>query len=352
MLPSAWILIHILTAEMLVGMFFCAGVVLLTKEYEILSFRKLWVVSLFFAFAAWTKSNVFPYIFLLVILWFSLARWKFSRQSFKDLGVLYGLILLLLLPFIIRNYFQFGDPLYPALAGIVTLPHWSVAQSIALQMDIGAPENRSLLDVFLIPLQLLYSPGLYGSAAPTGLVFLISIVLYFFARRRKEISHILIYVLFCYLAWVFIFRDLRQFFAVLVLLGLMSYSSFLYLWKKSRQLLLACLGVCAAVSLVCLYPVYRTWFPLILPGSSSKEYLQEHLDYYRVAEKINALNTKERILALGETRAAYINKPLLIPTAFDQNPFFRYLAESRSAEILVQFYEVRILDTPLQLARI
>jgi hypothetical protein len=334
MLPSAWILIHVLTAELLVALFICSGVVLLVKEFDILTLRKLWVVSLLLAFSAWTKSNVFPYIFLIFILWFALFGWKFTKENLRNLGLLYGMFLLLMMPFFIRNYLQLGDPLYPAFSGIFSSKYCSVQQSIALQPDIG-PGNRDVSDIFMTPLRLTFSPAAYGFAAPLGLVFLVSLLVYPFARKRKEINKILFFVLFCYLAWLFIFRDLRQFFAVLLLLGLMSYSSFDYLSKRSNRLVLACMGLCAAVSLYFLYPVYRLWFPLILPSKTAVQYLKEHLDYYPMAEKINQLNTRDRILGVGETRSAYITKPMIVPSAFDQNPLLSYLAESKSAEELL-----------------
>jgi hypothetical protein len=139
-------------------------------------------------------------------------------------------------------------------------------------------------------------------------------------------------VLFCYLAWVFIYRDLRQFFALLPLLGLMTYGSLLYLSKRSSKLLIACLAICAGVSIYFLYPVYSRWFPLIFPSKSSVQYLQENLDYYSIAQEINGMDSKKKILALGETRSAYITKPMIVPSAFDKNPFFEYLAHSRSKD--------------------
>lgn len=334
LLPAAWILVHILTAELLLGLFFCSGVIFLTNEFEALTWRKLLTAALFFAFSAWTKSNVMLYVFFVFVLWFSLNRWRFSIESLKKLGLLFAMILILLLPFFIRNYLVVGDPLYPAFAGFFSVKNWSNQQSIDLQADISAPQDRGVKDIFLTPFLLTFLPQRFGSAASIGLVYLISVVAYPFTRKFTTVNRILLYVLFCYLAWLYVFRDFRQFFPPFLLLGFLSYNSFLYLFQRSRQLFTACVALCAAVSLYFLYPVYRHWFPLILPGQSAARYLEEHLDYYPIAKKINELQTTEKILTLGETRGAYITKPLVLSSAFDQNPLFLYLAESKSAEEL------------------
>lgn len=334
LLPAAWILVHILTAELLLGLFFCSGVIFLTKEFEALSWRKLFTAALFFAFSAWTKSNVMLYVFFVFVLWFSLNRWRFSIESLKKLGLLFAMILILLLPFFIRNYLTVGDPLYPAFAGVFSVKNWSNQQSIALQADISAPQDRGIKDIFLTPFLLTFLPQRFGSAAPIGLVYLISVIVYPFARKFKAVNRILLYVLFCYLAWLYVLRDFRQFFPPFILLGFLGYTSFFYLFQRSRQLFTACVALSAAVSLYFIYPVYRHWFPMILPGQSEAQYLEEHLDYYPIAKAINELQTTEKILTLGETRGAYITKPLMLSSAFDQNPFFLYLAESKSAEDL------------------
>jgi hypothetical protein len=335
MLPAAWILIHILTAEMLVGLFFCSGVALLMKEFDALTLRKLWVVALFLGFSALTKSNVLLYLPFLFILWFVHSRWNFSKEKLQSMGLLFAMILLILAPFFIRNYIKLGDPLYPALSGFLELKNWGRQQSLALQQDIAATENRGILDIFLTPIRLTFAPSNYGSAAPIGLVALISIIVYPFASKRKEINQILLFVFFCYLAWLFVFRDFRQFFAVFLLSGLMTYSSFRQVSRKSQRLLYLCLGLCLVTSLHLLYPIYGFYFPLISPAITRMQYLEKHTDYFTAAELVNKLDTKSKILTLGQTRSAYFTKAMVVPTAFDQNPLFVYLAESRDAEELL-----------------
>ena len=334
LLPAAWILVHILTAELLLGLFFCSGVIFLTKEFEALTWRKLFTAALFFAFSAWTKSNVMLYVFFVFVLWFSLNRWRFSIESLKKLALLSCYDPDPASSFLYPELFGIGRSAVSSFCRFFSVKNWSNQQSIDLQADISAPQDRGIKDIFLTPLLLTFLPQRFGSAAPIGLVYLISVVAYPFARKFKTVNRILLYFLFCYLAWLYVFRDFRQFFPPFLLLGFLSYTSFLYLFQRSRQLFTACVALCAAVSLYFIYPVYRHWFPMILPGQSEAQYLEEHLDYYPIAKAINELQTTEKILTLGETRGAYITKPLVLSSAFDQNPLFLYLAESKSAEEL------------------
>ncbi len=341
--PSAWILIHLVTAELLVGLFFCSGIALLVKEYEGISLRIVASSALLLAFSAWSKANVLLYIFLIPLLWVQLCRWRPGIQDWKNLWLLCGMIFLFLLPLFARNFILLGDPLYPAFAGILGVKNWSPQQDIAWQLDHTSGDAQGWTAVLLTPIKLTFSPVGYGSAAPIGLVFLIAILVYPVAKRERITSKILLYVLFCYLAWLFVFRDFRQFFPAFLLIGLMCYSSFFYLYSRYRSIFYALIALSALVTIYFLFPIYRDWFPLIHPNKIQQQYLREHLDYYGFAEKINQMNTSEKILTLGETRAAYIKKPMVVSSAFDQNPFFLYLSESKSAdELLVRLRAEKI----------
>jgi hypothetical protein len=53
---------------------------------------------------------------------------------------------------------------------------------------------------------------------------------------------------------------------------------------------------------------------------------------------MNGLQSKSKILFLGETRSAYVKHPAIVSSTFDQNPLWRWVSEAQnSAELLHRF---------------
>jgi len=144
MLPAAWLSINLGPADLLASLFFCAGIATIVKEFPVLSSRKGVTAALLFAFALWTKYASVLYVVLLIVLWFSLCGWSFSRENWKQVGSLLLLIFLFWMPFLIRNAAALGDPLYPSLAGVLSDRNWGPAQTQALESDLLAGDRREL----------------------------------------------------------------------------------------------------------------------------------------------------------------------------------------------------------------
>ena len=332
--PAAWILIHIISADLLVTLFFCAGVISLVKTFDSVSRMTIVQSSLLLAFSAWTKSNVLIYFSFLPLLWLALARWRPSYGFWEIVWKHCGMILLFTLPLLLRNYFLLGDPLYPALSGIFSSKSWTPQQSAALQLDSLAGKNSGALEVLLAPLSITFRLDNYGSASEVGLVPLLSLLLYPFARKNRELNCVLFYVLFCYLAWLFTFHNFRQFLPPFYLFFLTAYFSFQYLFQRVRKFVPLIFGLCALYSGYQLLPIYSSFFPLISFGQRQTEYLEQHLSYFRLADVINKDPKNGKVAMLGETRIAYLTKPVVANTAYNQNPFLRMLKSSSSPDDL------------------
>ena len=327
-LPGVWVLIHVVTADVLAGLFFCAGVAFLAVQTRPLSGRTVLAGALLIAFSAWTKSNVNLYIPLLAVLWISL----FGLQEWKKLLQFYLLIFLLIAPLLLRNFVTLGDPLYPALWQIFPNAGWSPQQSHALQMDSFPHRAKSLADILLAPFRLAFQTNYYGSASETGIVWLTSLLLYPFAKRNRVINRILLYVFVCFLSWLFVFHNFRQFFPVFLLLypmAAIALESFAARYSRAMVFYWILAGF---VGLRLLLPIVWNYFPLIQPGQSQSEYLRRNLDYYAIAELVNQNPLKT--LLLGDTRIAFFRVPVISCTAYDQNPLLLWIEKSADAKAL------------------
>jgi hypothetical protein len=332
--PAPWILIHLITADLLASLFFCCGVAIVVRFASAPNSTPTFLPALLFSCAIWTKINCLLYTALIPVLWFLLAKHETFSEKVKQIALQAALVFLLLLPLLIRNFVAVGDPLYPALKNIIPKSSWSIEQQRALKIDSFSRRENLALSIIKTPVLLTFRKGSFGAAAEPGLVFLFGVLMYFFLRKNSLVNKILIYVLVCYLLWISIFFSFRQFIPVFFLLSLPSAIAIEEIHKRSRLLFYVCIAVFAVYSVLGLFPIFRILFPFINPGQTKTNYLTTKLDYYSAATEINALHTSGKILFLGESRSAYIKHPSIVPSRYDKNPMFDWTAQSKDSEAL------------------
>jgi hypothetical protein len=341
-LPGVWILLHLAWPDLLAALFLCAGVATIVKEFDFLTPRKIFNAALFLSFALWTQYSVLLYVAALFVLWLSLSRGYVSRESWKRLGLLFGITIFLWTPFLIRNATALGDPIYPVLSGILENPTWSPAQALALERDL-MPEGGGIGEIFLAPVKLTFRHAEYGKGAALGLVPLVSLLLYPFARKLRVVNQILIYLLVCFLLWLFIFHQFRNFLAAFFLFSPAAYFSFRYLYLYSAKHLFLSWIACGSACLLFLFPVFGVSYPLIRLNQTNVEYLRENLDYFPLVETLGRVSDTEKILMLGEFRIAYYRSPVIASGKYDQVPLRRSILEAtNSQDLMRQFRKEKI----------
>ena len=241
--PAPWILIHLITADLLASLFFCCGVAAVVRSTSIPNSTSTFLPALFLSFAIWTKINCLLYTALLPLLWFLLAKNQTSIQKAKAIALQGVLVFLCLLPLLIRNFAAVGDPLYPALKNIFPKSSWSVVQQRALELDSFSRRENLGLSILNTPLLLTFRKGSFGAAAEPGLAFLCGVLMYFLLRKNSVINKILIYVLVCYLIWISVFFSFRQFIPVFFLLSLPSAIAIETIHKRSRVIFYICMAL-------------------------------------------------------------------------------------------------------------
>jgi|GEM_PF-4154040 len=308
-IPSFWILVHLVTADLLTALFFSSGVFLILINGERSSV--LVIAATLVAFSCWTKWNVLLYAPFLIL---------FFGVQIRRTALFTLVTLLLLLPLLIRNYVRLGDPLYPILSVKLSSPLWGIEQENALHGDSFPARAISFGDVVAAPVKLITTPDDFGSASEIGLVPLFALLLYPFAAQ-KQMRTLLIYIGVCFYAWLFAFPNFRQFFPVFVLLTPMFYFSWNYLAKRSAALNVAAVIFCGLTGLYLLLPFYRDLFPPISWKENCDQYLRANVTYYPIARFLN----EGQAILVGETRSAYFRVPLVVPTAYDRNTFIELL---------------------------
>ncbi len=324
LLPTVWLLVHLITADLLTALFFCSGCLLLLRRQN----DQFAMAAILIAFSGWTKSNVYLYFPALLLL-FPL---KLSRSGLYSAIKVFAIIVLILLPLWIRNFIVLGDPVYPVLSQKLSGRYWSEAEEKALRKD-SFPDRVNDIQTFVkAPFRILLKGSGFGSGGEIGWLPLLSLLLYPFAAR-KSLNRLLLFVLVCFAAWIFAFPNFRQFLPVFFLLIPVFSASWVALARRSIWLCAFGLSICALLSGSILLPFYTKYFPLIPFSESQAEYLRKRLDYYSIAELV-AKDRGAKVMLIGETRSAYFRVPAIAGSAYNRSPFLEQLRRSgNSAEL-------------------
>jgi len=324
--PAVFLLIHHQTYDLLTSLFFCAAIATLIKEHEVITSLKLWNVGILLAFALWTKYNVLFYIPWILLLLFALNRWNFSRENWKQAGILFASAFLCWIAVPVRNAIALGDPFYPALSGILTVDTWSFPQSLLFERDLMSG-GGGILDAVAVFVIMTFRPE--GS----GLFPLVSIAGTILSRKVKVVSYLLYFVVACYFTWFFLYRDFRQFLPVCLMLYPATYFVFRYIYIRAPKYLWIGWVVCSLVAAVPLLQIFSQE-KLILPAQTQDEYLSVNLDYYSIAKSLEQ-GKSGAVLLLGDTRLAYYRRQLIAGSSYDPVPVIDDLRQSAGVEELL-----------------
>jgi hypothetical protein len=162
----------------------------------------------------------------------------------------------------------------------------------------------------------------------------------------------LLFILSCFIAWIFLFRRFLEFFPPFLFVFLASYFAFRYLYLRSRKLLIGSWIACAMVSALFLYQSYGKQFKPILPGESEGEYLARQTDVFPPAQKLDA-QMEGKTLLLGEARIAYFHRPVDAISPYDRSSLLESLARinrpDQAAELLRQAHVRFVVFNPAEL---
>ena len=244
------------------------------------------------------------------------------------------LALVIAAPWYVRNVLVTGDPLYPALKGLLgdTDALWAVQR---LQRDVQTIGFTWTAPAELI-WKMIYAPGKLGAGAETGILVPLGAVALLIGAMRYQDLRPWAFALALYLPiWMSVTGVMRYLYPVFPLcaLGVASMTGRLIELRPRTRLALT------LVLFLSLAPVWQSVQVLnaiyvgpdvaaLLSGSLSREdYLARRLAYYPAAQWLNAHSDADaRILYLGETRLLYLDRKVTLSSGYDAGHFDRLLA--------------------------
>ncbi|MFA6031194.1 MAG: glycosyltransferase family 39 protein [Elusimicrobiota bacterium] len=299
--------------------------------------------------ACGTKYNVLPVAGMLVLVhgWRARANGRGLRDTvFMALAAAGAFA-----PWLLKNMFFFGNPLYPFLAGVLG-GRELIADPVAF---LEASGSRDLVRTFTTTSglkELLLQPwttsvGTWPLGDWPGPVYILLLPLLLVVRPRRESERALLAAAVGgYLLWALSSRLVRYLLPAFPFLALCAA---LAVEHPSLPRWLRRVGWAAALyaGLFCLQAAYfqgggigqREYLTGMTPRA---EYLKRQhptygLPYYAAAEFADrALPKDARVLVLGESRTYYLERDAVASTVFDHNPFWLAARESKDGADLLR----------------
>ncbi|MCK5218845.1 glycosyltransferase family 39 protein, partial [bacterium] len=265
------------------------------------------------------------------------------QQGWKGLtGILARISLgavILMMPWVIKNIIFTNNPIYPFLYNNIP-SKYVVPEKMQQAMDqIREYGHRTITQFIRLPWDMTFClPTSYSYVGPVFLMLFPGVLLLvgYWRRGPPALGAVLITVVFSALIWANRTQISRFYIPSLPLLAILCTYA-LDRWEQwhkvpaliSRWTILALLGWGWANTMAI---GISNWDPIgsALGLESRSTYLDRKLmnSYAPMARVVNGLPKNTRILAWGETRSFYFQRPVTAPTVFDHNPLIELLAGS------------------------
>jgi hypothetical protein len=235
-------------------------------------------------------------------------------------------------PWYLRNAVLTGDPLYPAMSGLLGNADavWAVQR---LQRDVPTLGLTWTAPADLLN-AMMNTPAKLGAGSETGVLLPFgAMALLIGAIRFHDLRPWALTVALYLPIWMSLTGVMRYLYPVFPLcaLGIARTTGLVVgRWRRTGLGLFVLLAIAPLwQSVLVLNSVYvGTDVAALFSGSLSRdEYLSRRLAYYPAAQWLNAhTGMGARVLYLGETRLLYLDRPVTLTSAYDAGHFDRLLA--------------------------
>jgi 4-amino-4-deoxy-L-arabinose transferase-like glycosyltransferase len=257
----------------------------------------------------------------------SIRHPKLIRGSIKKGLVVAAIIVAMVLPWLLRNYFIFGNPVFPLLPGLLGGTEWSVEQARGLHQEVMGPTltELPLRQIMVAPINALLmfpSNGLLGIAMLIGGLMAV----FWWNGGGKPLFTYAMLGLGGVIIWGLIHPSpgvqLLRFNAASIILllactGAVLGSDRLNPWKGIYLATILALGsaVIAIIDLTSLVPV----LPSLSSSNARAQIWQANVPSWRVMGFANDRldPARHKVLFIGETRAVWLKTPFIAPSALN-----------------------------------
>lgn len=265
-------------------------------------------------------------------------------DRFRACGLFLAGVILIALPWYVRNLVESGDPIYPMAGGVVGESAWTAGErSDHAEYLRQVGPGRGPLDLLLVPFRLTFQPGAFGASGTTGIgygyLFLVPLLL--LVRRRGRMVRLLAgYFLVGGLVWFYTSQQTRFLLPWLPAAAVLGGLALERVLRGRLHLHRGVSVVLGSLGLLVLL-VGGTRWPASLPPlgeAARRTYLRQHLPHYSRVERINALLPPDAVLyAFGEEGRRYYYRCRTLGDWFGPTAYRRFLPEGDPQELLARF---------------
>ncbi len=292
------------------------------------------IICLGAATAGFIAGSKYTGLWLIATLPPALLTGRHWNRTLRTALAFSALALVMAAPWYVRNVWLTGDPLYPAIRGLLGDADalWAVQR---LQRDVATIGLTWTAPAELVS-AMIHTPWRLGAGAETGILLPLGAMALLMGVLRFRDLRPWAFTLMLYLpTWMSFTGVMRYLYPVFPLCALgiaRTIGHFAGQWPRIRL-------VPAIAVLLALAPLWQSVQVLntvyvgpdvaaFFSGSLSRdEYLARRLAYYPAAQWLNAhTNADTRVLYLGETRLLYLERQVMLSSAYDAGHFDRLLA--------------------------
>jgi len=254
----------------------------------------------------------------------------------------------LILPWLIKNELNTGNPIYPLMYSIFGGREWSAQQSSWLvdwQHSIGM--GRSLVDYLLLPFRVFIKSNLaLGYAGFAGTLYPYILLplptLLFIRKNGRIILFIFLFFTIFFIFWAFGAQQVRFLIPALPLLALCSAAGINGLKERRPKFFYALFLTLIAVAPVHLAAdhIYKelkregSYLPIIVGSQTRAEFLRSRVRSYPSFEYLKThCKPAEQVLLLFENKGYYCPHPYYADSMFEASYFFNMALEAGSPEV-------------------
>jgi hypothetical protein len=245
---------------------------------------------------------------------------------------------LMVLPYLIRNYFYTADPFYPFFSGMFGLAGSRLNDASAYIGHVsGFGSGKGVMDFIISPLRAVFERNAFGGDAVSPIIILGPVLALIFCTGQTAV--LLLFWIFYYTAWFFTGSVLRFLTPLEMVSAAMAAVAFTRFGNGSRAYLkwaaiAAVIFVQAAAGIYFSEKYLQPWSTFVM---SREDYMGRKITYYKAAAFLNNLKEKGRALFIGEARSAYCERPVIAYTVFNTRQYPGFIDSVGNGEKFISF---------------
>ncbi len=268
------------------------------------------------------------------------------RERLLDLVVYCGLVVALFSPWMLRDYFTVGNPVFPFFyqwfAGSASGPYRQTAWDYFHILNEYGHMGHFWADVVALPAEIITKPLRFGGGADVlgGLGWELSLwslpAAVWACRGNRFLRGMLAFCALYLAAWFCTGVVLRFLTVIAPLLSLLAavglHRASGEMEPLARRAFACAIGILVATHLLLFFYVHGLFQSAsVLLGQDDRDsFLSRRLDYYPCARAAAArLGKNDRLLLVGEQRGYYVEQDHATTNSYAPNPFILWANEAR-----------------------